>query len=221
MKTGMIKLATFGVAGFVAGVLALGSTALAGEPKVKGGAGGEARGQKLLDGDFDQRIENHIKRIEEAIANHPNMPAEVKAELEKIVADLKVKKADLDKLVVDLKAKNKEAVQADRAKVRADIIQLMKDRLPLIDAHIARLEGRLAKHPNAPAAIKAAFEKLIADLKDRKVDLEKLINDFEAKDKAAVKADRAELKADHQQIVTDRKTLRELIRANRGAGKGK
>jgi hypothetical protein len=180
---------------------------------------GNGNTQKTPKGNFDERIEQRIQRIEDAIAKHPNMPADVKSALQKIVADLGVKKMDMDKLAGDVAAKNKDAVKADREKVRSDEIQILNDRLPLIDARINRIENRLSKHPDAPANVKTAAQTLITDLKNRKADLVKLISDMQAKNKDAAKADREKLKSDHEQIVKDRQALRQLAGGKQGNSK--
>ena len=84
-----------------------------------------------------------------------------------------------------------------------------------IEGRIAKIQERLTKHPNAPADVKAAAEKLIADLKEKEADLDKLVADLKAKNKEAFKADREELKKDREQCRTDRKALWELIKQHR------
>jgi FtsZ-binding cell division protein ZapB len=210
MMTRLMSLVTMGL---LAGALALGSTAMGGEQKAR--PDGAARG-KLLQGNHGQMIENHIKHLEDAIAKHPNMPADLKAALEKLITDLKDRKVDVEKLQADAKAGNKEAVQADIAELRKDRAQLIQDRIAVVTAIINRMQTRLAEHPSAPADVKAAVEKLITDLKDRLADLKELANDVQAGNKDEVKADRGELKADHEQIKKDRQALRAALQAHRG-----
>jgi hypothetical protein len=90
-----------------------------------------------------------------------------------------------------------------------------------IDARIARIQARLAKHPNAPAEVKAAADKLVADLTAKKGILTKLAAAVQAKDKDAAKAGRAELRQERQQIRADRQALRQAVRAAFQARRGK
>jgi DNA repair ATPase RecN len=87
-----------------------------------------------------------------------------------------------------------------------------------IEARIERIRARLAKHPNAPADVKAAAEKLIADLTNKKGDVEKLAAAVQAKDKAAAKAAWAQIKQDRQQTKGDRCALREAVKSHRHKG---
>ena len=225
-----LKTRLISALGLAVAVVALGVTAGAGEQGRPGRAlgqrlgerqgQGQGRGQMLANGNPGQHIENHIKRIEQLIANRPEMPADVKAALEKIVADLKVKQAAVEKLAADFKAGNKDAVEGDRAALRAAVLQLLKDRLALVDAHIAKVEARLAEHPDAPADVKAAVEKLVADMKDRKADLTKLIADIEAGNKDAIEADRDEMKDDRGGIRADLKAVMAAMREHRGERRG-
>ena len=84
-----------------------------------------------------------------------------------------------------------------------------------IEGRIAKIQARLAKHPNAPADVKAAAEKLIADLKIKEAALDKLVADLKARNRAGVKADREDLKKDRAQCRADRKALWALIKQHR------
>jgi len=92
-----------------------------------------------------------------------------------------------------------------------------------IQARIDRIKERLAKHPNAPADIKAAADKLIADLTVQLDLVNKLAAAVRAKDKETAKGLIAQIKANHEKIVADRQALIELIKKHhqeRQAGAG-
>lgn len=215
MKTKTLRWRALSVA-MLATLILFPVWSLAAEGKTGGGKAWEkAQGKRFLDGEFGQRIESHIQRLEAATTNHPQMPEALKTALRQIIEDLKVNKDLMDKLAADRQAGNKEAVKTGFHELREAQLKLLHDRLALIDARIAGIEGRLAKHPDAPEGLKAAIGKLVADLKDRKADLQKLIADLQSKNREAVKADRAELKKGREEIKEDRRELREELREHR------
>ena len=89
-----------------------------------------------------------------------------------------------------------------------------------IDERIAKIKERLEKHPNLPADIKAAAEKLIGDLTALKGSLDKLVAAIKAKDREAAKAAHVEVKAAREQVRADRKALHELIQKYRQERRG-
>jgi hypothetical protein len=85
-----------------------------------------------------------------------------------------------------------------------------------IDHRISMIKERLAKHPDAPAAVRSAADKLINDLMRAKGDLSKLAAAVEAHNKADAKTDRETLKQDHQAIQADREALKEAVHCLKG-----
>ncbi|HTL52415.1 MAG TPA: hypothetical protein VL860_07575 [Planctomycetota bacterium] len=90
-----------------------------------------------------------------------------------------------------------------------------------IEKHIEELNARLAKHPNAPANIKADVAKLVTDLGTKKATVEKLEGDVQAHDRTTAKTDRAELKAVCAVTKADRQQLHADHKADKAAGKHK
>jgi len=89
-----------------------------------------------------------------------------------------------------------------------------------IQARIDRIKERLANHPNAPADIKAAAEKLIADLTVQLDLVNKLAAAVQAKDKETAKGLLAQIRTNREKILADRIALLELILKHRQERQG-
>ncbi|HTL51094.1 MAG TPA: hypothetical protein VL860_00820 [Planctomycetota bacterium] len=110
-----------------------------------------------------------------------------------------------------------------KGKGRAAVLAHLGKRGACIQKHIEKLTAAIAKHPNAPANIKADAQQVLTDLAAKQATVAKLIGDVQAHNKDAAKTDRAELKAECATTKTDRATLkadREAFRAAHKGGKG-
>ena len=89
----------------------------------------------------------------------------------------------------------------------------LEKRSARLGERIGKVQQRLAAHPNAPAAVKAAADKLLGSLKTAQDDANKALAAVQARDKQQVKSLKATLKSDRQAIRADRKAFREAITA--------
>ena len=88
-----------------------------------------------------------------------------------------------------------------------------------IEARIERLKKLDAEHPDSPADIKAASEKLVKDLTALAESVKKLAADLEAKNWEAVRADREAVQNGKEAVNADSKAFYELIRKQRAEQK--
>jgi len=88
-----------------------------------------------------------------------------------------------------------------------------------IEARIERLKKLDAEHPNSPADVKAASEKLVKDLTLLAEAVKKLAADLEAKNWEAVRADREAVEAGKEAVSADSKAFYELIKKHRAEQK--
>lgn len=99
--------------------------------------------------------------------------------------------------------------------------QRLEQALERIGEWIQKVADGIAKHPNAPAAVKIAAEKLVADLNAAKATLAKAKAAVQAHDRNALQGVFADLKALRETLHADREALRAAIEAARQEfGKG-
>jgi len=82
-----------------------------------------------------------------------------------------------------------------------------------VSARLARLQQRLQAHPNAPASVTAAADKLVGDLKKVEDDVGQAKAAVQARDKQQVHALKATLKSDRAAVHADRKAFRAAVHA--------
>jgi hypothetical protein len=82
-----------------------------------------------------------------------------------------------------------------------------------VSARISKIEQRVAAHPNAPAAVKDAANKLVASLKTLQSDVEKAKTAIAARDKLTVTRLKATLKSDHAAVKADHKAFFAAVHA--------
>jgi hypothetical protein len=88
-----------------------------------------------------------------------------------------------------------------------------------IETRIERMKKLDAEHPNSPADVKAASEKLAKDLTALAEGVKKLAADLEAKNWEAVRADREAVQTGKEAVNADSKTFYELIKKQRAEQK--
>ncbi|MCY3020057.1 MAG: hypothetical protein NTW87_13650 [Planctomycetota bacterium] len=76
---------------------------------------------------------------------------------------------------------------------------------------INKIKDRLAAHPNAPASVKAAGDRLLGSLGKRQDDVGKAKAAVQARDKTTAKALKGTLKSDRAAVHADRKALRAAV----------